>query len=229
VKNSLPVEIVVVLDKSSSMETVRDATINGVNEFLATQRKLPNAFVSLYQFSDTHQTVCEGRPAIDAPFLTRATYHPNGMTALWDAMALAADKMLARIDDDRRCILMVVTDGEENASREFNAMQVRRRLDRLRLRGCEIIFLGSNQDAIIAAKKFNIPMRSAMTYSSNNVGTQSVFTSASIQAFNAGATGQSVNFTDLQRDAAMGNVPDSMSKSQLKRHTAQAKGGTGGN
>jgi len=85
-----------VLDKSGSMEGVRDATISGFNEFKNDQaREEGNAFFTLTLFDTRFMTVAEAVPVREVPDLDYSTYAPDGMTALYDAIGYTM-----RITDD---------------------------------------------------------------------------------------------------------------------------------
>lgn len=140
-----------VLDKSGSMDMIRDATISGFNEFKNDQkREEGEAFFTLTLFDTQCEPICRAVPVREVPDLTHATYRPGGMTALYDAIGLTmrmTDDFYAANHPDQ-VLFVIMTDGEENASREFRRDGISQMIcDRQKLAGYEFIYLGANQDS----------------------------------------------------------------------------------
>lgn len=116
--------ILVVLDESGSMGPKRQDVIGGFNQFLEDQRKVEGdeAFLTLVKFNTSHHAVVEALPIERVANLSEASYTPGGNTALFDAIASA----LVTVDMIRcdRSICLIITDGEENSSRNTNFTQV---------------------------------------------------------------------------------------------------------
>jgi len=194
-------EIVIVLDRSGSMSSIKTDTEGGFNTFLAEQKAAPGeAFISLYQFDDVYETVYEGKKIADAPSLH---LHPRGSTALFDAMGKTLATALGRITDDKRkVIFLTMTDGGENASREHTSKSVGDLINKAKARGWQCLFIGANQDAILAAAAFNIGAAGALNMAANPVGTQSLYQSlsANTKAYRSGAS-VNMNWSATDRDA----------------------------
>lgn len=126
----------VILDESGSMDVKRADVIGGFNRFLEEQKNGPDeARLSLVKFNTNH-TVVHGAVAIaDAQPLTDKTYVPGGNTALLDAVAQAVRLADAAKQADERVICLVITDGEENSSRETTKEQVRKIIEEREGRG----------------------------------------------------------------------------------------------
>jgi hypothetical protein len=223
--------IVVILDRSGSMASVRESTVAGFNQFIIGQKKVPGEVtVKLVQFDDQYEVVFD-KPLNDVPELTQATFVPRGSTALLDAQGRTIIELgaeLAALNEDQRpgrVIVMTLTDGQENASREFAPLPfgedrekrpeldgVQRIADMIKTQrevyGWDFIFLGANQDAVRVAASMNIPVRSSMTYSANPVGMANVMSSANNYVGAVRARGMSV-FSDDDRVKAMANVEES--------------------
>jgi len=125
-------EIVVVMDKSGSMHPRSGDAIGGFNGFLEEQKNLPGeANFTLVLFDTEYFIPIAGKPIHEVEPLTRQTYVTNGGTALLDALARAiveTGKRLAFTPEEERpdkVICVVITDGEENSSREHSLVQVR--------------------------------------------------------------------------------------------------------
>jgi hypothetical protein len=114
--------IVLVLDSSGSMASIKNDIVGSVNEFIKGQqyaevKEIP--IFTLVKFSDTVQTVVE-KPLNQIRPITDKDYTPTGSTALYDAIGMTMEKL----KDKKRVIMVIVTDGQENASRKFNRKQI---------------------------------------------------------------------------------------------------------
>jgi len=204
-QNKRHVEIV--LDRSGSMELIKEDAEGGLREFI---RKLGEinmpTTVTLNQFDDHYETVFANRPLGRVP-----EWHlvPRGSTALRDAMGLtinALGERLAAMDEaDRpgKVILVIQTDGKENASREFGRDQIRSMITVQQDKwNWDFVFLGADQDAIAAANDYGIGANSSMSYDkANTVGTYAATGDAVNRSSLAGA-GARTKFTDQEREDA---------------------------
>lgn len=179
--------IAVVLDASGSMEAVRDDTIGGFNRFIEDQREEPGeATLSLTMFN----TVLFGRnqftPLSKVTPMTRDSYRPDGMTALLDAIGDTMErtgKQLAEMREEERpsrVIFVIMTDGQENSSKQWNRDKVKELIEHQRKTySWEFVFLGANQDAFAEAGGMGIHASRAMNYAANARGTKEAFASVS--------------------------------------------------
>jgi hypothetical protein len=142
-------QVYILLDRTGSMEPIWTEALKSVNayadELARDQDPLLNVAVTLavfdaqdgLQFDVLRRKVNPG----EWPPVTSAEASPRGMTPLFDAIGEILT--IAEKDDAERAVLVVMTDGEENASRELTKEAVRARLDRARNRGWEVVFLGA--------------------------------------------------------------------------------------
>jgi hypothetical protein len=115
--------IVLILDRSGSMSTRRLATVEAFNEFRRGQASEGPATFTLVAFSTEVDGLSQPRPIEQVPELTAETYQPDGSTALYDAVGLTIvrlEGMLGKMRVKPGGILIgIITDGQENASKEF--------------------------------------------------------------------------------------------------------------
>jgi hypothetical protein len=200
-------DISIVLDRSGSMDSVKSDTIGGFNSFLKAQKEVPGeATITLAQFDDIYEVVYEGIRLQGAPLLNDQTFVPRGTTALLDAIGRtinATGKRLAAIPETERpekVIFVILTDGYENASREFKVEQINDMIRHQRdVYAWEIVFIGANQDAITSASQMGIQAANALTYAANTVGTQQAFSSLT-QNIAAYRTNQKLDMSFSQED-----------------------------
>lgn len=157
--------IVALVDRTGSMQTIRSDMEGGFDAFMETQRAVElgdEVTVSLYQFDDRDpfEVVYEDRPLAEVPKLT---IEPRGNTPLNDALAstiVHAGELLAVIPEDERpgrVYFVVITDGQENASREWTLERVRELVTRQSERyAWEFHFLGVGIDAFTTAGGYGI-------------------------------------------------------------------------
>ena len=179
-------EIVCILDRSGSMSAIQDDTIGGFNEFLIRQKKVDGkARLTLVLFDDQYEVVHSGMDIKTVAPLTENTFVPRGNTAMLDAIGRTlrtmTEKAAARPAADRpgSMIVAILTDGEENASREFTLPHISDLIAEKRAQGWEFIFLAANQDAIASATRLSIPMADAQAFVASEAGTREAFSDLS--------------------------------------------------
>lgn len=172
-------DITLVLDRSGSMGSIKQATMEAFNGFLTSQKSgTGDAWMTLVQFDDQYDMVYEGIPIAHAPPLTDATYQPRGSTALLDAMGrtiVATGERLRALPEDQRpgtVVFVTLTDGLENASRQYSLHLINELICQQRdVYSWQFVFLGANQDAIATAAQMGIGAAQAMTYNASKGGT----------------------------------------------------------
>ncbi len=212
-------DISFVLDRSGSMQAIKSATIEAFNGFLTSQRGGDGeARLTLVQFDDQYEVVYRGVPLIRAAELTEHSYQPRASTALLDAMGrtiLATGERLRQLPEHERpgnVIFVTLTDGYENASREFTLPKVNELIrDQRDKYAWQFIFLGANQDAIATAAQMGVDAAQAMTYAASPSGTQGVMGALNRKmhkmrsACFGGAAGTKVEFDTEDRRASLGD------------------------
>jgi uncharacterized protein YegL len=193
-------EIIVVLDRSGSMESIRKDMIGGFAQFIEEQRSVVGRCdVTLYTFDTSHETEYVAEPLATVPPLRLV---PRGGTALYDAVCLAVDAVgerLHTLPEARRpgkVVFLIITDGHENSSRRYNARAVKDRIDRqTREYDWQFVFLGANVDVQQYADSMGIREQSTRSYDADSAGVQRVYgaTSSAIGAYRRGLR-KSVSF-----------------------------------
>jgi Mg-chelatase subunit ChlD len=129
----------VVIDRTGSMESIKDDAMGGFNEFLTrTAGKGQRWWVWLFD-SQGIDLIADGVKASEVERLTPDNYQPRARTPLYDAVGQALAK--ARDVAAKRNAFVVLTDGKENASREWTAKSVKAALDAIKDDGWQIVFL----------------------------------------------------------------------------------------
>jgi hypothetical protein len=178
-------DITMVLDRSGSMQSIKDDSIGGFDAFISEQRRLPGrCTVSLVQFDNVYEEVYTGRDLADVPGLTLV---PRGSTAMLDAIGRAVNATgarLAAMPEDRRpgtVIVGIMTDGLENASREFTYPMVKALIEQQeQVYGWTFMYMGANQDAIEVGASLGVARDRSLTYAGPKVAAAMGAYSASV-------------------------------------------------
>jgi len=144
-------EIVMVVDKSGSMAHKAQDAIGGMNTFIKDQQKVPKECnLSIYFFDTDFIPIRESISMGDAPLINDSIYSPGGMTALLDAVGKSIDdlskRLFSRSKQPEHVIFVIVTDGQENSSKEYKLDQIKSLVKEKENQGWKFIFLGAGTD-----------------------------------------------------------------------------------
>jgi len=188
------------------MNSIQEDTIGGFNSFLNDQRnEVGTATVTLCEFNDDVKLIYQSYPIAEAPKLDETTYTPGGRTALHDAIHRAvtetADdiKHLDAADRPNNVMVVVLTDGKENAS-ETHQERVREQVNvRREEHDWEFLFIGANQDAALTAESMGIDADKSLNMAQSGDGAQAAYESTSEQVRQARQTGQARGYSDADQ------------------------------
>lgn len=180
-------EMVFILDRSGSMQSLTDDTIGGFNAMIENQKKEEGeAFVTTVLFDDQYELLHDHIDIKEIQPITSKEYYARGMTALLDAVGKTINSIAGRInathEDERpdKVLFVITTDGMENASREFVKSTVKEMIKHQQTKcSWTFMFLGANMDAVSEAASLGINTDFARTYTADTWGTQSVYKSMS--------------------------------------------------
>ena len=152
----------IIIDESGSMQSIKKESIDSVNETIQSIRAAAEKyddqehFVSLVTFHDDVKTVYECVHVKDVEELTADTYRPKCCTALYDAMGMSLNALRPKVAEDDKVLVTVVTDGYENASKEYCGKAIRALVDELKAKGWVFAYIGANQDVEAVAATISI-------------------------------------------------------------------------
>lgn len=172
-------ELVFILDRSGSMAGLESDTIGGFNSMLSKQRKESGeAYVTTVLFDNHYELLHDRIPLAGVADITDRDYFVRGTTALLDAIGRTIQKIVhahihtAESMRPGKTMFVIITDGMENASREYSADRVRAMVEKEKTYGWEFLFLGANIDAISAASRIGIGADRAVNYHADGDGTR---------------------------------------------------------
>ena len=178
----------IILDESGSMSAIFQEALTGVNETLQTIRMAKEEnpeqehFVTLITFTTGHYNeIYKGTPSEKAGDITNKQYRPGGGTPLYDAMGRAISELRNHLDyidhssnkEDRVVLVTVITDGYENASREYTGPAIKALVEEMRKKGWVFTYIGANQDVEKVAESMSI--NNSLAFCSTSEGTQDMF------------------------------------------------------
>ena len=168
-----------ILDKSGSMDDSRDATISGFNEYLSTLKKEKGDILFSLTLFDTEITKKHVViPLSKVKKLTRKTYVPDGMTALYDAVVEtveSANEKISEIKEKTKSLVVIMTDGQENSSSQHDQSCLKDLIKKLEKENWTFVFLGANQDSWLTTGDWGLSMNNVANFNSSVAGTRSAF------------------------------------------------------
>lgn len=201
-------EVVIILDRSGSMSYIRDAMEEGLNSFVEGQKSgVGECYLTLAQFDDKYEMVFDN---VEISKVESVRIEPRGSTALLDAIGKTINSVGSRLsstDESERpekVIFVIVTDGEENCSKEFTNSMVKEMVEHQEEKyKWEFVYLGANQDAISVSQDFGISRDSTMNYAANNTGCQSIYDSLGKKILISRSVKSLIEFDDEDREKAV--------------------------
>ena len=204
------IELVLVLDKSGSMQGLESDTIGGFNSMIKKQKALDVPVrVTAVLFNDKTAGLYESRSIHSVHALTEKEYEVGGTTALLDAVGstiLNVDQK-GTVKKGTKVIFVIITDGMENASREFTKTKVKQMIsDKQEKYGWDFIYLGANIDAAEEAGAIGVKKANAVTYRNTESGVRANYDAVSAY---------------VKEAAEMGAVASSKWRSHVEEDTSQ--------
>ena len=166
------------LDRSGSMGSISEAVVGGCNLFFSEQRAVSGeATVTFVQFDDQdpHEVVLDNVQVASVVPLGAHEFQPRGNTPLLDASALLLDRAERAGAAPTDNLVVVFTDGHENASRRWTRETLFRRISELQDKGWTFVFLGANQDSYAEGGRLGFSYGSTSNFKADRAGVQAAF------------------------------------------------------
>ena len=180
-----------IVDASSSMSPLLKSTISGVNEQIDTIKQLETEFpdqkynMSFIYFNSSVTIEYTQKNASKLEHINESNYRCSGMTALLDAIGVGVtslnEKIQSKIESgEATAVVVIITDGEENSSREYDGSKVKSMIKELQNTGrWTFTFVGANIDSVTTAKNYGIDDKNVMQFSSDMLSNRKVYQSMS--------------------------------------------------
>lgn len=173
--NKGPTVVNFILDKSGSMETMRDSVISGFNEYVDNLRKQKDLLFSFTLFdSDEVEQRYIAEPIKTVVPLTKDTFVPGSATPLYDAVCETVKDASEKLDKEYSkysALVVVMTDGEENSSSKYTMKDFVELKKKLEKKGnWTFVFMGAGQDAWATAQSYGISAGNTMSWDATSAG-----------------------------------------------------------
>ncbi len=168
--------IICILDTSGSMSSIIGDSIGGFNTFLRKQKELPDdATITVVLFDDRYDVLYDNINIKNAEELTKNVWIPRGTTALYDAIGKTINNERAnftRLGKERpsKVLVCIVTDGMENASREYKLPTIKKLIKDCENDDWNFIYLAANQNAFEVGTSFGVSYNNTYTYTASSAG-----------------------------------------------------------
>ncbi len=167
----------IILDESGSMESIKEATVSGFNELVQTikgiERKFPEQkqYVSLITFNGLGiKTKLFAKKAKNLAQIDEDSFQPDSMTPLYDAIGFSVNKLKRKLASEKQyhVLVTILTDGEENYSKEFTKEDIKQLIETLKKHGWTFTYIGANHDVKKISHSMSIDNR--LVFSSDSKG-----------------------------------------------------------
>lgn len=180
--NKHQVHHLIILDESGSMESIKSTIIQGFNELVQTiqgfEKQFPEQehFISFVSFNGLGQKLHQFiEPVSRLKQIDEKTYKPNASTPLFDAMGFSLNKLKQSLEgqSDYNVLVTVLTDGEENASKEFSGNDIKKLVEELKQNRWTFTYIGTDHDVVKIAHSLSI--NNTMLFTKNDADIEDMF------------------------------------------------------
>jgi len=184
----------IILDESGSMESIKHTIIQGFNELVQTivgiEERFPEQehFISFISFNGLGQKLLHFiDPASKLKKINAVNYRPDASTPLFDALGFGINKLKQTLQNQRdyNVLVTVLTDGEENASREFTGLDIKRLVEELVEDRWTFTYIGTDHDVEKMAASLSI--NNTLSFPKNQKGIENMFQKEQQARFNYNA------------------------------------------
>ncbi|WP_338767841.1 vWA domain-containing protein [Bernardetia sp. ABR2-2B] len=172
----------IILDESGSMNSIKNTIISGFNEVVQTVKGVAKQypeqahFISLVTFNSLHtNTLLENESVEKLNEIDKTKYNPTAGTPLFDAMGNSISQLrkITQTHSDYNVLVTILTDGEENSSKEFNGKTIKQMVDELKQQNWTFTYIGANHD--VEAFAASISITNTMKFEANDQDIKKMF------------------------------------------------------
>ena len=172
----------IILDESGSMYSIKESILQGLNEIVQTikgiEKQFPEQehFISFMSFNGLgHKIHHFIDPASKLQELDSASYDPDASTPLYDAMGFSINKLKKSLEGvkDYNVLVTIMTDGEENSSKEFSGKDIKNLVEELKQNRWTFTYIGTDHDVEKIA--FNLSINNSWSFGKNKDDIDAMF------------------------------------------------------
>ncbi len=181
-KNKHQVHNLIILDESGSMGSIKSLIINGFNELVQSVKGIEKQFpeqqhlVTMVSFNDLGNKILHFiNPVNKLDAINDSSYNPSSMTPLYDAMGFSISKLKQHLEGEENysVLITILTDGEENASKEYTGLVIKNLVDELKQQNWTFTYIGADHDVEKMAATMNI--FNTMSFDKNDTEIKTMF------------------------------------------------------
>lgn len=181
-QNKHQVHNLIILDESGSMDSIKSLIISGFNELVQSVKGIEEQFpnqehlISMVSFNDLNNKILHfADPVNKLNVINDSNYNPASMTPLYDAMGFSISKLKQHLEgkDNYSVLVTILTDGEENASKEYTGLAIKNLVDELKQQKWTFTYIGADHDVEKMAATMNI--HNTMSFDKNVAGIKRMF------------------------------------------------------
>lgn len=183
-QNKHQVHNLIILDESGSMDSIKSLIISGFNELVQSVKGIEVQFpeqehlISMVSFNDLNNKILHFiDPVNKLDAINDSSYNPASMTPLYDAMGFSISKLKQHLEgkENYSVLVTILTDGEENASKEYTGIAIKNLVDELTQKNWTFTYIGADHDVEGMASKMNI--HNTMSFNKNDQDIKRMFAS----------------------------------------------------
>lgn len=181
-QNKHQVHNLIILDESGSMSSIKSLIINGFNELVQSIKGIEKQFpdqehlISMISFNELNLNTLHFVDTVNKlDAINDASYHPDSMTPLFDAMGFGISKLKKYLEgkENYSVLVTILTDGEENASKEYTSPAIKNLVNELKQKNWTFTYIGTDHDVESMALQLNI--YNTMSFDKNDTDIKRMF------------------------------------------------------
>jgi len=179
----------IILDESGSMQSIKEFIIKGFNELVQTVKGIGKQYpeqehyITMVTFNGLGNKILHFIDPVDKiDQINASTYRPDANTPLFDAIGFSISKLKQVLENtkDYNVLVTILTDGEENASKEYSGLAVKELIEELKQNRWTFTYIGTEHDVSKMVGSLSIPICNSMTFENNEEGIKDMFAAESI-------------------------------------------------
>ncbi len=181
VSNKKRVFNLIIVDESGSMSIIEKEALAGMNETITTCQKMEEIHKELEQYvtlitfdSNRFKVHFSDEPAGKVAQLSGKDYRPGGGTPLYDAIGKGISMVNASTSVDDNVLVTIITDGEENSSREFNLAMIKNLIEKQKKLGWTFSLIGT-ENLDVESMANSMAIDNHLAFCEDSEGTREMF------------------------------------------------------
>ncbi len=192
--------VYLLIDRSGSMQNLWNETISSINHYVSELDAATKVTMAVFD-GQSYDYVREGVEAIDWNSVSEDEFRPRGMTPLYDSTAKIIDRMF--VENDPKQALVVITDGHENCSKEYNHTAIMAKFGTMESKEWPVVFLGANFDDVQSQSSYlGVAQSNSMFMGTGNFSDTMTLLAGKTRSYAAAKGAEGFEFNSNDREIA---------------------------